>query len=188
MQEEIWKDISGYKGKYQVSNHGNVRSLDREVNSGGLGSKNRLSVKKGKQLKNSLTPRGYVRVNLSEESNVKSKLVHSLVAQEFLEKDSERPFVNHIDGNKLNNHISNLEYCNQRENFLHAKIFNKQKEFPYVSYVSKFNRFETSIQVNGKIIKLGRHKTQKDAFNSYLNALEKYGLQNKYTENVILTN
>lgn len=181
--EEIWKDVVGYEGHYQVSNMGRVRSLDKYVNSGGLPSraiKNQLSLKTGKFLKSSIQSNGYARVNLSINSKIKQFLVHRLVADHFLEQVLNKNNVNHINGIKTDNYVENLEYVNQRENVLHSKIFVQKKKYPYVSYLKKQNRFEASIQFNNKTIKLGRFKTEEEALLSYINKLKEINQENKY--------
>jgi hypothetical protein len=178
--EEIWKEVIGYEGIYEVSNMGRVRSVDRYVNSGGSGDKDRLSLKKGKILNCSPTKRGYTRVNLSRESKIKQEYIHRLVAVAFLEAIKGKENVNHINGIKEDNRACNLEFVNQRENVLHAKIYNVNKNCPFVSYLKKYNRYESSIIINGKPKKLGRFKTEEEAFNSYVKALEDNGLENKY--------
>lgn len=119
--EEIWKDIKGYEGLYQVSNLGRVKSLDRIVNSAIKNNKKVLRL--GKILhvyldENSKSP--YYYVKLSKENIVKKKNIHRLVAQAFIPNPSNYPCINHIDGNKLNNDISNLEWLNFKQNTQHA--------------------------------------------------------------------
>lgn len=110
--EEIWKDIKDYEGKYQVSNLGRVRSLDRKVGN---------HPRKGKVLKPCVNRNGYLSVNLySKNTNRKVKSVHRLVAQSFIPNIEGKLEVNHIDGNKQNNKIDNLEWCTMSENKIHA--------------------------------------------------------------------
>lgn len=113
---EIWKDIKDYEGLYQISNLGNVKSLQREKNNNG-----------GKQLLEEkllnpvITRLGYCRVGLHNKNGIKKvHLVHRLVAQTFIEKPSHLYEVNHIDGNKLNNHYTNLEWCDRGYNIQHS--------------------------------------------------------------------
>lgn len=112
---EIWKDIAGYEGLYQVSNIGNVKSLERlEINS--LGRKRTVKSKIMNQNKNGR----YARIQLSK-GNVRKKFsVHRLVAIAFLDKEEGKDYVNHIDGNKHNNKSTNLEWVTPKENAEHA--------------------------------------------------------------------
>ena len=103
---EIWKDVVGYEGLYQVSNLGRVKSLPREST-------------KGKTLKNRII-KGYYTVHLSKFGVSKDKLVHILVAEAFIDNPNRLKYINHIDGNKLNNTVSNLEWCTASYNSLHA--------------------------------------------------------------------
>lgn len=180
--EEIWKDVVGYEGLYQVSNMGNVKSVDRYVNAGGIMNQNRLSLKKGKILNCSPTKRGYTRVSLSINSKTKQEYIHRLVANSFLSPIDDKLNVNHINGIKDDNRSCNLEFVNQRENVLHAKIYTMNKNFPFVSYLKNHDRYESSIIIDGKAKKLGRFKTEEEAFNSYVKALKENKLENKYID------
>lgn len=114
---EIWRDVNNYEGLYQVSNQGNVRSLDRprknyDINTGGFTE----ILIKGKYLKPRITPFGYKAVLLSKNSKRKWYFVHKLVAEAFIDNPDELPFVNHKDENKLNNNVENLEWCTHKYN------------------------------------------------------------------------
>ena len=111
---EIWKDIKGYEGLYQVSNEGRVKALSRVVKSR-WGTPKPLKEKEIREIVDSL---GYSRLSLSKDGNVKTHKIHRLVAEAFLVGEGQ---INHIDGNKQNNHVSNLEFCTQRENNIHAQ-------------------------------------------------------------------
>jgi hypothetical protein len=114
MKKEIWKDINGYEGYYQVSSLGNVRSLDRKrrVRNG------KYVLCKGKKLKNSKGTH-YYRVRLSIEGKSKGFNIHRLVAKAFIHNPHNKKEVNHIDGNKLNNNLENLEWVTKSENEKH---------------------------------------------------------------------
>lgn len=117
--EEIWKDVIGFEGLYQVSNLGRVRSIDRIVpNREGVYLRRLGQIKKSHPNK-----QGYLRVNLSEGTkgakNI-AKFVHRLVAEAFIPNPENKPQVNHIDLNKANNRIDNLEWVTSRENARHA--------------------------------------------------------------------
>ncbi len=113
--EEIWKDIEGYEGYYQVSNMGRVKSLDRVVPHGRCGTITR----KEKILKHG-NSKGYDMVVLCVEHKRKAITVHKLVAEAFISKKESHMQVNHIDGNPKNNVVSNLEWCTSQENTIHA--------------------------------------------------------------------
>lgn len=106
--EEIWKDIKGYEGLYQVSNLGNVKSLN-------YNHKNIV-----KNLKPTLYFKRYKAVSLFNNKKKKVFLVHRLVALTFIPNYENKPFVNHIDGNKFNNKLENLEWVTNSENQKHA--------------------------------------------------------------------
>lgn len=113
---EIWKDVEGYEDYYQVSNFGRVRSKDRLRSNGDRG----YCKVKGKILKNAKNELGYHILGLSVNGNRKMVKVHRLVAKAFISNPERKPFVNHMDGNPQNNHVSNLEWCTQKENMQHA--------------------------------------------------------------------
>lgn len=112
---EVWKDIKGKLG-YQVSNLGRVRSKDRKVT-----HKNEtVQPWKGKILSQSLDSAGYPTVQFQHNSKHSMRMVHRLVAETFIENENQYSQVNHIDGDKTNNTVSNLEWVNHSMNQRHA--------------------------------------------------------------------
>ena len=109
---EIWKDVKGYEGYYEVSNIGNVRSVDRMVKH----SKGGLRIYKGKTLVPCLSVDGYRLVHLSKLNVSEMKRVNRLVAEAFIPNPDSLPQVNHLDENKLNNRVDNLEWTTHKEN------------------------------------------------------------------------
>lgn len=130
---EQWKDIKGFEGYYQVSNKGNVRSLDRIITCKNGSKRNR----KGKMIKPGIETCGYSFVQLSNGEKSIYARVHRLVADAFIENKDSKPQVNHIDGNKQNNDVSNLEYCTHSENMLHAYKNNLRKRIFPVEMLDK---------------------------------------------------
>lgn len=112
--KEIYKDIPEYKGIYQVSNLGNIKSVARSYTN----SKGKTYNIKERILKLTIS-NGYYSVTLNNKGK-KRFTVHRLVALAFIENPSNKDEVNHIDGNKLNNCYKNLEWCTKSENTLHA--------------------------------------------------------------------
>ena len=113
--QELFKDIPNYEGLYQVSNLGNVKSLEKTFTfpNGGV------VVRKEKILKTNNTYNGYLNVRLFKDK-MKGIGVHRLVAQVFVPNPNNLPQVNHIDGNKKNNRADNLEWCDASFNQEHA--------------------------------------------------------------------
>ena len=115
MAHEVWRDIVGYEGIYQVSNLGRVRSLDRLVR-GARGMRRIL----GKVLSNRILPNGYNYVGLSKEHHSVHHYVHRLVAQAFIPNPDNISDVDHIDGDKTNNCVENLRWCTHKQNINYA--------------------------------------------------------------------
>ena len=114
--EEIWKDVVGYEGLYQVSNMGEVKSLERTI----IKSNGREQYIPERILIPGLSIWGYLSVSLYKKESKKTTKIHRLVAAAFLMVSVSRLHVNHIDGNKLNNKVDNLEWCTPKENTAHA--------------------------------------------------------------------
>ena len=112
---EVWKDIPGYEGIYQVSNLGKVKSIDREVK-----CKNSVRFYKGKALSQCKDDKGYYRVLLAVAGKHKSCQVHRLVAEAFIPNPENLPEVNHKDENPSNNCVENLEWCSKVYNLAYG--------------------------------------------------------------------
>lgn len=134
--EEIWKDILGYEGMYQVSNTGQVRSLDREISQLNRWGSYSHKTLKGRILSSSSDDDGYTTVALSKGGQTKYCLVHRLVAQAFLPNPDNLPQVNHKDEHPCNNNVNNLEWCTSEYNMTYGtrlqriSAANKGKPFP----------------------------------------------------------
>ena len=124
MQKEVWKDIPGYETLYQVSNFGQVKSLNYRRS-----GKERI-------LKQGLEYQGYYRVCLRKNNKNNWFLVHRLVATAFIPNHDNLPCVNHKDENKDNNHVDNLEWCTYQYNNNYGTLKERQtkaqrKRFEY---------------------------------------------------------
>lgn len=104
--KEIWKDIAGYEGLYMVSNIGNIYSCRNKRN-----------------LKLPLNASGYPHVILCDGKSRRTFKVHRIVAEAFIPNEDNKPCINHIDSNRQNNNVKNLEWCTQKENIRHAMKF-----------------------------------------------------------------
>lgn len=113
---EIWKDALNFENYYEVSNFGNIRRKDSET----IYKDGRVAHFSSNLLKPSVSKKGYLRVYLSKNSKKYTKSVHRFVAEAFIENPLNKRTVNHIDGNKLNNNVSNLEWATNLENMQHA--------------------------------------------------------------------
>lgn len=109
---ELWKPVVGYEGSYEVSNLGRVRSLDR-FNSRGYWIK-------GRQLALNKNQKGYLRVGLFDGCRQRLKSVHRLVAEAFIPNSENKPQVNHLDEDKSNNAVTNLEWVTNKENAVYG--------------------------------------------------------------------
>lgn len=107
MEEEIWKDIKGWEGWYEVSNLGRVRSWKK----GRFGRREYPIV-----LKPSKTTKGYLKVSFSKNNEMKTFVVHRLVAETFKPNPNNYPEVNHINEDKTDNRAENLEWCDRNYN------------------------------------------------------------------------
>ena len=152
---EIWKDLNGYEDNYSISNLGNIMSKERQVP-----TKNPeiLRTIKAQKRKKFINKRGYEIVTLSKNNKIKTFTVHQLMALSFFKDFDKGTQINHIDGNKINNELSNLEVSNSSHNQFHAvreglvKPRGKSK-YRYVYYVKNpraVNRWAGCIVHNGK--------------------------------------
>jgi len=129
-----WKPVKGYEGLYEVSDAGDV-----------------FSVRTGRMMKSSMTSHGYMRVVIQVDGKQSMKHCHRLVAEAFIPNPDNLPQVNHIDGNRLNNHVSNLEWCTPSENLKHAyrtglkkrKLTDEDITFIRIHYIPRHPDFGT---------------------------------------------
>ena len=137
---EIWKDIEGYEGLYQVSNLGRIKSMPKMCG---------FRYNNERILKNNTDSYGYLYVALCKNKNIKIKLVHRLVAEAFIENKYKKPQVNHKDGIKVNNKVSNLEWCSDKENKQHGILIGLYRPQKGKRIVKKINQYD----IKGNLIK-----------------------------------
>ena len=178
IQDEVWKDIEGYEGLYQVSTCGNIKSLAKPRKNGN----GRCYIQKEKLLKQSFTSTGYKKVELYKDGKRKSFKVHRLVAIAFIPNPDNKPEVNHIDGNKINNNIDNLEWVTSSENTIHAYetgLSPNKKELDEIRIIELYNKgtskeeisrmFDVFNVVIARILKENgiRLRTKSEAYDKY---------------------
>lgn len=130
---EIWRDIIGYEGYYQVSDCGNVKSLDRVVGNGKTYKSKILTLRKNIY--------GYCVVYLSKNCKVETKNVHRLVALSFIDNPHNKPQVNHINEIKHDNKVNNLEWMTSKENTNHGTGI-KRKSLKLMKDLKKYETKE----------------------------------------------
>lgn len=168
MYKEIWRPVFNYEGHYEVSNKGNVRSLKRVIKD----KSGARRVFKGMTLKLFKRKDGYMEVRLNKSGNPKTRLVHQLVAEAFLghtPDGTNKKVVNHININRSDNRLENIEVITNRKNTNQAHLKSSSR-FVGVSK-TEYSTYRASIQINGNSVKLGSFKNEKKAAAAYSKAL-----------------
>ena len=154
--KEEFRPVPGYEGYYEVSNFGNVKSLTND-----------------KILKPCLGSRGYYMVRVYKDNKGNTMSIHVLVAMAFLghKPDGYKIVVDHIDNNKLNNHVSNLQLISNRENTSKDKK-NGTSKYTGVTWYNASNKWLAQIAINSKKKNLGLFETEDEAHEAYQKALK----------------
>ena len=171
LSKEIWKTIPGYEGIYEISDLGNLRSLDR-ISANGRNLK-------GKLLKQTTGSSGHKFVALYKEGRGSTRTIHQLVAIAFLghEPCGHSLVVDHIDNDKLNNNLNNLQLIPNRENCSKDKK-GGSSQYVGVSWSKRSSKWKAYITINGKIKYLGCFKDELEASNKYREALDALNQKN----------
>lgn len=172
-EKEVWRDVPGYEGYYQVSNTGIVRSLDRWV----IYKSGRKQLYKGRFFEGS-NINGYKQITLSKKGKQKRFFIHQVVAMAFLdhEPNGHTLVVDHIDGDKVNNRVENLQIVTHRDNT--TTCFRKDRDSLTSEYVGVFfakgkGKWVAQICFDGKQIHLGVFDSELKASKAYQSALSK---------------
>lgn len=156
------KDIKTFENLYQISENGIVKALERKVNMPNGG----IKIIKEHYPKLSKTKKGYLKVMLTDLNGIrKGFFVHRLVLATYFKESKLQ--VNHKDGNKENNNLSNLEYVTNRQNVIHS-IDKESTSSKFVGVTKKGNKWQCQKMINGKRTYLGLFKTEDEARQKYL--------------------
>jgi len=172
---EEWKTIIEYPN-YQVNNLGDIKSLRRLVV-----QKNRSFYIKEKILKPVLSNQGYFSVKLYNSPSSKTHIIHRLVGIYFIPNPNDFTILNHIDGNKLNNHYTNLEWVTHRENDCHAVDKTKtSSKYIGVSFNKISNKWYAYITFKNKSKSLGYFETELEAYQTRCDFEKENNIVNRY--------
>lgn len=176
---EIFKDIPNYEGFYQVSDMGNVKSLSRSILLKGLYP----GVLKERILKPSTNSVGYKQVVLSKDSVLKTFTVHQLIAMAFLDHvpDGYNSIIDHIDNDKNNNTLTNIQITDIRHNTA-KDLKNTSSEYVGARWHIKNKTWTSAITINGKSQHLGTFKSEYEAHLAYIEAKNNLKQQKKKDE------
>ena len=146
-----WKWIDNYENRYKIYINGDVESC---------------IFKKKKMMNPSKNTDGYLQIGLTKKGEKLHKffLIHRLIAIHFIPNPEDKPFIDHKDGNKLNNSLENLRWTTHQENMLNQKNFGKYKKGVYFS---KSKKFIARLTINGKRLYLGSFETEDEAHQVY---------------------
>jgi vacuolar-type H+-ATPase subunit I/STV1 len=164
---EIWNPIPQYEGYYEVSNLGNVKSIEKIVEfNHWITNKRHKKINKEKILKQN-NVRGYKCVCLYKNNIGKFFRVNRLVALAFLGPSDLQ--VDHIDNDKNNNNLNNLQYLSAKENLIKSKKFRHIIGETGTSYFKRDNKWRASKTIDGKFYHIGLFDNRQDAYNAVIN-------------------
>lgn len=163
MNNEIWKDIKGYEGKYKVSNQGRV-----------------YSIRSHKYLATGNNGKGYLYVSLWKDNLEKKEYIHRLVARHFLPNPNNLPQVNHKDENKENNRVENLEWCNSTYNNNYGTHTERQTE-SYLNGGKNCHKVK-QLSLEGEYIATYRSMREAERLNNLANGSLSAYFKNHYSQ------
>lgn len=173
-EKEVWRDVPEYEGYYQVSNMGNVRSLDRTI----VRSDGQERFYKGKIFNDSINKDGYRYFTLSNKGVGKTLRASQLVAIAFLghNPNGSTVIVDHKNGKRTDDRVENLQIVSHRENLTECYRVDKNSftsKYVGVTYSKADKKWQSSITVDGKYIYLGKYVSELEASNIYQEVLNK---------------
>lgn len=121
--EERWKPFPGHETTHMVSSFGRFYAKKKYVNN----RHHTKSIRYGKVLSTNIASGGYLKIRIQHDNKISRYLAHRVVATAFIKNPQNKPHVNHIDGDKTNNRIDNLEWCTDKENRHHYLMFLKPR-------------------------------------------------------------
>jgi len=170
---EQWKSVVGYEGLYEVSDLGNIRSVERIM----FDKNGRRHLLQGKPISQSNDGSGYMKFLASKDNRKKCLKVHKVVVHAFLGlKDGY--IVNHMDGYKSNNALSNLEYVTVRENVTHGIGYKKTRTGAH--FHKKIGKWISRCSYNNIKVHLGYYDTEDEAADVYQRFLKSINQENRY--------
>lgn len=171
MPGEEWRDVVGYEGLYMVSSLGRVKSLGRKY----INSLGRNRSVKEKILKQTINARGYLKLNFSILNKNKTKETHKVIAESFLNHVpcGFKEVVDHINNDKLDNRVENLQLTTNRYNSSKDKKGGTSK-YIGVSWINRDKKWMASIRINGGQKNLGYYKCELEAAKAYQEALAEH--------------
>lgn len=159
-----WVEIPGFEGFYKISSEGVVRNT-----------------KTGKTRKLSKNGNGYLKINLSRNGLKKTFLHHRLVAICFIPREEGKKVVNHINGDRSDNRIENLEWVTQRENITHSKKKNQgNSQYVGVCWHKTAKKWQAQLTVNGKPCYIGSYTTEIEANANVISFMQEHNIYNRY--------
>lgn len=165
MENELWVPILGYEKTHEVSNFGRVRNISKF---------NKRILKPRK------TNDGYLYLELCVNYFRTAKKIHKIVVESFC-GEHKGMSVNHIDGNKLNNFIGNLEIVSVRENCIHrSRMFKKSSKYANITWDKQHQKWRAQVYINGKQNYIGIFECEEKAYQKLCLFLHDKGIDNKY--------
>lgn len=186
-EKEIWHDIKGWKGFYQISDKLRVKSLQRTITfKSNRWGKNKLCIRIIKErILHPNRSKGYVQYAFSKNCILVTWLRCRIIAELFLPKIKGKTVLNHKNGIRDDDRLENMEWVNRRENLSHEYLSRKKtSKYTGVFFHKREQKWRAQLGIGYKRIQLGSFKTELEAAEAYQSSLVKHGLVNKYLQKI----